>query len=709
MSLADAVTKEQLVMYARNHRGSLINNFLMAGVFLAGKYKMYGLPQGENALMTEIGILVFCLMAFLRQHNIYREILETKFRDAEIRGYLFSICFTKVMYLIPWLLLLFWPLQGEFFYDDLLGYIFVICVVATYGSSSAPVPFLLFFDIAIPALVAATVVYFNWNVQETRYAGPAVLFFCVYVFSIGRKMLASTRELIESKKQASVSARRADEANKAKSSFLALMSHEIRTPMTGIFGMVDFLKDTPLNAEQKDFVGTISDCSKTLLNTLNDVLDFSKVESGKLDISAVNFDLHNMLTNSGRVMRQTAEDKGLKLNLALADSVPRRMRGDPHRLQQVIVNLLNNAVKFTEKGEVTLRAACSDGRQPTLRMEVQDTGIGISKENMAKLFNAFSQADNSIARRYGGSGLGLSIAKKLVELMGGKIGANSEEGKGSTFFVELPYVSPVAGEADADAEHTGPDSPPQKILVVEDNAVSQRIVVKMLAQKGHSVTAVSNGDDAIRAVQETDFNLVFMDVNMPGRNGLDTTRDIRALGGKLQRLPVIGLTANIMEDFVRKCYDAGMNAHVPKPFSPKSLYDAVALVAGTAKGDTAQAPQEKKKSMRETLNMLRDGMGLDYMRGMVASNLKEAQRLLDVVESEMQKGKLEKMSDAAHDLKSITGLIGMYDTSALAAEIEADGLKGESRRLDGLFEHLEDAFARDMREAERIAKTMPEK
>ncbi len=697
------------MMYARNHRGSLFNNFLMAGMFLVAKYKMYPPPADANGIMTEIGVLVFCAMAFLRQHSMYREILETKFRDSEMRGYIFSICFTKLMYLVPWLLLLFWPLQGEYFYDDLLGYIFVICVVATYGSSSAPVPFLLTFDIAIPALMVGTVVYLNWHVQETRYAGPAVLFFCIYVLSIGRKMLASTLQLIESKRQASLNARRADDANRAKSSFLALMSHEIRTPMTGIFGMVDFLKDTPLNAEQKDFVGTISDCSKTLLNTLNDVLDFSKVESGKLDISAVNFDLHNMLTNSGRVMRQTAEDKGLRLNLALADNVPKRMRGDPHRLQQVIVNLLNNAVKFTEKGEVVLRAACTDGKQPALRIEVQDSGIGISKENMTKLFSAFSQADNSIARRYGGSGLGLSIAKKLVELMGGKIGATSEEGKGSTFFVDLPYVAPVAGEADADADHTGPDSPPQNILVVEDNAVSQRIVVKMLTQKGHIVTAVGNGDDAIKAVQETDFNMVFMDVNMPGRNGLDTTRAIRELGGKLETLPIIGLTANIMEDFVRKCYDAGMIAHVPKPFSPKSLYDAVALVAGTAKGDTAKAPQEHKKSMRETLTMLRDGMGLDYMRSMVASNVKEAERLLDVVEAEMQKGKLDKMSDAAHDLKSITGLIGLYETSALAAQIEADGLKNEAKRLDGLFEHLDDALARETREVERIAKTMLEK
>ncbi|HYD18544.1 MAG TPA: ATP-binding protein [Patescibacteria group bacterium] len=680
----------------------------MAGIFVAARYKMYPAPVGENGILWEVGTLLFCLMAFLRQHGIYREILETKIRDADIPGYMFSICFTKLLYLLPWLLMLFWPLQGEYFYDDLLGYVFVICVVATYGSSSAPVPALLIFDIALPTALAGLVVYLNWEVQETRYAGTAVLLFCLYVFTIGRKMLASTRELIESKRQASLNARRADEANRAKSSFLALMSHEIRTPMTGIFGMLDFLKDTPLNAEQKDFVTTISDCSKTLLNTLNDVLDFSKVESGKLNISAVNFDLHNMLSNSARVMRQTAEDKGLKLTLLISDGVPRGMRGDPHRLQQVIVNLLNNAVKFTEKGEVTLRAGQMGAKQRMLRIEVQDTGIGISKDNIAKLFGAFSQADNSIARRYGGSGLGLSIAKKLVELMGGKISVTSDEGRGSTFAIDIPYVAPLAGEADADAEHTGPDSPPQKILVVEDNALSQRIVVKMLTQKGHSVTAVGNGDDAISAVKANSFDLVFMDVNMPGKNGLETTRAIHALGGKLETLPVVGLTANIMEDFVRKCYDAGMIAHVAKPFSPRSLYDAVALVAGTAPSETPAAPVARQKTMRETLTLVRDGMGSDYMRGMVASNLKEAMRLFDVIQHERKKGRPDKVSDTAHDLKSISGLIGMAETSALSAELEAKAAKLGNEELTALLRLIAEALERETREAERLSKTMPD-
>lgn len=705
--------KEQLIMYASNHKGSLFNTLLLAGVFLAAKYAMYNgwrLPQGDR-LLIETGVVIFCFMTFLRQHNIYREITETKINDADCSSFVSSIMFTKLLYLGPWLLFLFWPLTAPSAYDMLLGYIFVICLAATYGSSSGPVPSLLRFDIGLPLLVAGTVTYLNWHQDAPhfyfRYFGGATVLFCAYVYSIGRKMFASTMQVIESKHQMAQSARKADDANRAKSAFLALMSHEIRTPMTGIFGMLDFLKDTKLDTEQKDFVTTISDCSKTLLNTLNDVLDFSKVESGKLAISAINFDFHGMLSNSARIMRQTAEDKGVELKLEIGSGVPQKMRGDPHRLQQIVVNLLNNAVKFTERGEVTLRSSYQqDGKQAVLRVDVQDTGIGISKENMAKLFSAFSQADDSIARRYGGSGLGLSIAKKLIELMGGKIHVNSVEGKGSTFSLDIPYQPPLAGGEEADAEVAGPDVPPQDILVVEDNAVSQRIITKMLSQKGHRVTAVSNGDAAIAAVKEKDYSLVFMDVNMPGRNGLDTTRLIHEMGGKYAVLPVIGLTANIMEDFVRKCYDAGMIAHVPKPFSPKSLYDAVSnIVKGTV---SAPEALQTKKSMRETLAIVRDGMGLDYMKKMVISNLKEADRLFDLVKEEFSKNKFDKMSDYAHDLKSISGLIGMNESSALAALIESDGLKSDDSRLHGLIERIEHELEKEAREAERLAKTMPE-
>ena len=704
--------KEQLVMYASNHAGSLYNNLFMATLFLAVKYKLYALPADSKHFMLEGTLLIVSLFMFLRQRDMYKGILKRKLKDADCPRLIWTIAFNKLLYMLPWLFVLFTPLQSVYFYDHMVGFAFIFCVIATYGSASAPVPFLLFFDIALPVAFAGFVTFLDWQVQdwkvqETPYCAAAILFFSVYVLSVGRKMLKSTLELVDSKHQMALSARRADDANRAKSSFLALMSHEIRTPMTGIFGMLDFLKETPLNAEQKDFVHTISDCSKTLLNTLNDVLDFSKVESGKLGISAVNYDFHAMLEHAARLLRQVAEDKGLKLNVFIAKDVPARVRGDSHRIQQIVVNLINNAVKFTEKGEVSLRASWLEGKKPMLRVEVSDTGIGISKENQARLFSAFSQADDSISRKFGGTGLGLSIAKKLVELMGGKIGVTSEEGKGSTFYFELPYEPPMEGGEEEDADHdSARNVPPQDILVVEDNEVSQRIIVKMLTKKGHRVTAVNNGDAAIEAVKKQDFNLVFMDVNMPGRNGLDTTRAIIAMGGKYKKLPIIGLTANIMEDFVRRCREAGMVAHVPKPFSPRSLYDAVAEIAtGKAAPQEMEKPQ---KTMRETLTMVRDGMGIDYMRGMVESNLKEVERLHALVNDEYARENLRALGDVAHDLKSVSGLIGMNDTSAVAAAIEAACLDNKPADLPALLPEVGHKIGKESAEAERLARTIPD-
>lgn len=704
--------KEQLVMYASNHAGSLYNNLFMATLFLVAKYKLYTLPADSKQFMMEGVLIIISLFMFLRQRDIYSNILKSKIKDADCPRLIWTIAFNKMLYMLPWLYILFTPLQSLYFYDHMVGFAFIFCVTATYGSASAPVPFLLLFDIALPVAFAGFVTFLDsqvqdWKVQETPYCAAALLFFSIYVFSVGRKMLKSTLELVDSKHQMALSARRADDANRAKSNFLALMSHEIRTPMTGIFGMLDFLKETPLNAEQKDFVFTISDCSKTLLNTLNDVLDFSKVESGKLGISAVNYDFHAMLEHAARLLRQVAEDKGLKLNVFIGKDVPTRVRGDSYRIQQIVVNLINNAVKFTEKGEVSLRAAYLAGKKPMLRVEVSDTGIGISRENQARLFSAFSQADDSISRKFGGTGLGLSIAKKLVELMGGKIGVTSEEGKGSTFYFELPHEQPLEGGEEEDADHdSARNVPPQDILVVEDNAVSQRIIVKMLAKKGHRVVAVSNGDAAIEAVKKQDFNLVFMDVNMPGRNGLDTTRAIHAMGGKHKKLPIIGLTANIMDDFVRRCREAGMVAHVPKPFSPRSLYDAVAEIA-TGKA-APQQDEKPKKTMRETLTMVRDGMGIDYMRGMIDSNLKEVARLHDRMLEEHGKQKWRELGDVAHDLKSVSGLIGMNETSAAAAAIEAACLDDKPEKLPPLLASVAKQIGIETGEAERLSRTIPD-
>ena len=692
-------------MYATNHRGSVINDVIVAGAFLALKYKLYGFPQNDKALLLDGLLLVFSAAMLMRQRGIYQRITTGKLRDAECGGYIFDIVFNKLLYMLPWLYLMFAPLVSATVYEHLLGYIFVFAATATYASASAPLMLLLIFDIGLPAAFAAGVTLANLKVQETIYFGTASLLFSLYVFSIGHKIRLTTLQMFESKNEMAKSAKRADDANRAKSSFLALMSHEIRTPMTGIFGMLDFLKESPLNDEQKDFVATIQDCSKTLLNTLNDILDFSKVESGKLTISEINFDYHAMLKNAQRLMQQTAGDKGLQLNLEIATAVPARVFGDPHRIQQVVVNLINNAIKFTETGSVTVRATFAETKVPMLRLEIIDTGIGISKENQQKLFSAFSQADNSISRKYGGTGLGLSIARKLSELMGGKIGVTSEEGKGSTFWVELPFQLPRAGADEQSAEDAGADIPPQRILLVEDNPVNMRIITRMLAHRGHTVASAANGDEAIKLVQEQPFDMVFMDVNMPGKNGFEATRAIHALqDGRYRRLPIVALTANIMEDYVRRCYDCGMVGHVGKPFTPQTLF---AALAATVAGKATRVEQPRPKSTRETLTAVRDGMGTEFMRNMVMNNLIEGQRLLEVLLEAHAAGNLEAMATAAHDMKSVTGLIGMNDTSAIAGLIEGDCIGNRKDRLADLIEKLKKAKHIDTTEAERLAKTMP--
>jgi signal transduction histidine kinase/DNA-binding response OmpR family regulator len=710
--------KDQLVMYAKNHRASLVNLLGVVTFFVLVRYKLYGAPQGVEGYLIDIGVMLWSLLFLLRQRWLYGRMLAA--RDSldkkTVNNMIFKICFNRLLYMVPWLCLLFSPFHSDYLYTHLLGYIFVFSVTATYASASAPLLGMMVFDIGLPVLFAMGVTVLNWGVQETPYIGGALLLFSVYVFFIGLKIRTSTLQLIDSKYQMQKSAKRADEANRAKSSFLALMSHEIRTPMTGIFGMIDFLKETDLTEEQKQFVVTIRECSKTLLNTLNDILDFSKVESGKLTISKVNFDLHVLLHNSATIMRQLADDKGLLLDMSIQKDVPQQVHGDPHRLQQTVLNLLNNAVKFTEKGSVALRAGMAmggkNGTAPMLRIEVKDTGIGMSREGMDNLFNAFSQADSSISRRYGGTGLGLSITKSLVELMGGAIGCASEAGKGSTFWFEIPYEKPVdapAEQAQETAEETT-DVPPLHILVVEDNLINQQIVTRLLTHKKHKVTAVATAEDAIASVRETDFDMILMDVNMPGKSGIDATRSIRAMGGKYRQIPIVALTANIMEEYVKSCREAGMVDHIAKPFSPEDLYSGIARNLPRKDGAGKAAPQGRRpaaqaaKTMAQVLGSIRDELGPEYLLQMVDGNASEAKRLMVKVKAAHKDGNTEQLIAAVHDMKSVCGLIGMQKTSSAAAAIETEGIKGSKERLGGSILNLEALMNAESAQAAEMAK-----
>ncbi|MEZ0226807.1 MAG: ATP-binding protein [Alphaproteobacteria bacterium] len=738
------MTRDTLLIYVNNHRATLSYQFVAVGIFLVLKHWMYGPPAAVTGYVFEFVVLALCLFLIHKQYSIYQKIIAAKDKTSpeDCKGFMLEICVNRFAYMMPWMILLFQPLQTRYLYAHVLGYIFTFSVIAAYTSASAAVLPLLIFDLGVPACFAAGISLINWNAQESIYAGTAVLIFTLYAFLIAKTLRISLLKLLDT-------TRREAEANKAKSSFLALMSHEIRTPMTGIFGMLDFLKETPLNDDQRSFVTTISDCSKTLLNTLNDILDFSKIESGKLSISKTNFEFHGMIDNSARILEQIAHDKGLELKVDIAGDVPNAVYGDPHRLQQVTLNLLNNAVKFTATGSVTIKAtyvpatspaptapgaAAAPPVPPMMRVEIIDTGIGISKENIGKLFTAFSQADNTISRKYGGTGLGLSIARNLIKLMGGKIGVNSEPGKGSTFWYTIPHEPPsatVAAEAKGILEA---EIPALHILVAEDNAINSRVISKLLTRKGHHVTVVGNGQEAVKAVKVHPYDLIFMDLNMPVMNGIEATQTIRALGDKYRAIPIIGLTANVLEEYVKRCYDAGMVAHVAKPFTPETVFGALLNVTRVpANADKAQEQKpsdqaapvpsarpmagvvgqrtvliETPKSMHDVLISLRNELGLEYLQQTVSNDLEDIRSLTDQVVAAHKDGNMDALAKSSHDLKSVSGLIGMQQTSALASAIQNDCLNKELARLPESIEKLIQAMPAEATEALKIANTMQE-
>ncbi len=374
----------------------------------------------------------------------------------------------------------------------------------------------------------------------------------------------------------------ADEANRAKSAFLAVISHEIRTPMTGITGMVRLLQETSLTKEQRQYAQTIQDSGDAMISLLNDILDFEKIESGRMDIEHVDFDLHRVIQGIVTLMSGHAAAKGIQLKTEMTPDVPRYVAGDPVRLRQVLLNLTGNAIKFTSEGKVTIHLNAEQpadgrvvGKRHIIRFNVQDTGIGISPAAQKSLFSPFSQADSSISRKFGGTGLGLAISQRLIEAMGGKIRIDSVEGQGSSFYFTLTMEE---GSADAAAEEQGGSrislhaEKSLKVLIVEDNEINQRLLKEFVDRMGHQTTLAGSGEEALDKMKGAAFDVVLMDIVLPGMTGMGTTKAIRALPDLAKAsTPVIALTGNVRDEDIRQCYAANMNGHLPKPVDPKKL------------------------------------------------------------------------------------------------------------------------------------------
>jgi PAS domain S-box-containing protein len=509
----------------------------------------------------------------------------------------------------------------------------------------------------------------------------------------------------------------AEAATRAKSEFLANMSHEIRTPMNAATGMLYLLQQTELTGAQKNYLDKAQSASNMLLRVINDILDFSKIEAGKLEVESAPFSLESVLGDLVAVASTTIKDKSVELSAACAPEVPDLLIGDPLRLGQVLLNLTSNAIKFTEKGkvdlEVSLAAADDDG--VALRFTVTDTGIGMAPEQQGKIFGAFSQADSSTTRRYGGTGLGLAISAQLVELMGGTIQVESEQGKGSSFSFTARFRLPSADEKTAAAifsrdpaggAHVGSEGfAGARILLVEDNMINQELARDLLERKGARVDHASNGAEALRLLAEPGvrYQAVLMDVHMPVMDGLEATRRIR-LDPAFDALPIIAMTASAMKGEREICIEAGMNDQVNKPIIVAELFSTLQRWIRPDAGPVAESVQE------EAARGVDGGLpgripGIDLQRSMrtlesapllrrlLGSFRRENLGVLDGLQAALAAGDLDLARRVIHTVKGVAGNLGATELCSAAAALElALGQDADS------LSHAMEAFGTNMNE-----------
>lgn len=560
----------------------------------------------------------------------------------------------------------------------------------------------------------------------------------------------------------------ADEANRAKSAFLAVVSHEIRTPMTGIMGMVKMLLSSNLSKQQHEYALTIQESSDAMMSLLNDILDFEKIQRGKIDIEHISFDLHRIIQGVTNLMSGHAADKKISLSIRMDDDIPRFVKGDPTRLRQVLLNLMGNAIKFTEKGGVVLYVKnmnaqnnSSNGKY-SIYFGVQDSGIGISAEAQKNLFNPFAQADSSIARKFGGSGLGLAISKGLVEKMGSTVNISSSEGEGTTFFFTLQMergiavgsgtsaIEPAVQKSARLPDKTEIDANKPaglKILLVDDNDITRKVVCTFLKEDNHAISQTTTAEEALDKIENDSFDIVFMDIELPGMAGNEAVRQLRKHTNPLKAsLPVVALTGNVGKEYLDQYLADGMTGYVAKPIDPDKLRELVNYVALQKKDipeRTAQpktdvkvipaaisanyaeteevledelledsfedsfAPPAVDTTTQETvsdeattvfnpdlLQSLKETIGIESLNSLLDDLVSKTDEILSDMQKAIDENDVPSLAARAHELKGMAGNFGLVEISSIAAKAEKKAKQNDSDGLSDLVLSLPDASVR---------------
>jgi PAS domain S-box-containing protein len=515
----------------------------------------------------------------------------------------------------------------------------------------------------------------------------------------------------------------AESANRAKSSFLASMSHEIRTPLAAIVGMVELLQQGAVSAEQRGRLQTLGTAAESLLSLISDILDVSKIEADKLELEAKPFGLRALLADIVGVLAVPAQRKGLALKQQIAAEVPGSLVGDTGRLRQVLMNLVGNAIKFTERGEVVVSvssAACGLAGQPlegpakpqaaeaNLRFQVRDTGIGIPPDKLQRIFQPFEQADESTTRTHGGTGLGLTISARLVERMGGRLTVCSEVGRGSTFSfqIALPVAEDTKTPAGTAAE-TAPDGPALRVLLAEDNPINQQVLSLMLGKAGHRVSVVDNGRKALEALERERFDLVLMDVQMPEMDGLRCARLIRArekaVGG---HVPIVAVTANALQGERQRCLAAGMDDYLTKPVRGQELHALIERLFGRGGGQGGgQAPVASGSSW---LTALKE-MGFDHqaVTGLVRTFVETVPGRMETLARAVGEGDAVVVAQTAHKIKGSLMVFSVGPAIEAAARLERLAQQGEVDALPAALAGLEAAVGPLLEPMEKFLQSPP--